>query len=748
MKKQKKHKLQKSTKLERLVCPKCGSDHTRYKTVQTSGKMKIFCNDCKRFSNVEFDAEDILVENSDDLEFPEFLDKKIGETIDWREWVKVLKTQQNLHERQSFSQDEATIRLPNCDQRAIIVFSSDWHLGCLPPGEYINTKFGIKEIETINKNDLVLGNDGFENVINIMEYDYNDLMYNIKPLKSPSFQLTKEHPVKVYSVEKLKLASKTKKNHKRYIRNKPDAFSKVMPEWKKAEDLCIGDYLIFPKIKNIENIEFIYIPYKNKTYRSNEYASLYFKLKIDELTAFILGLYLAEGWAGKYGNANVVGFAFHEEERDLINKVEEWAYSRFGLIAQKRKQKTKKCMQVIISSEFLQDWFRNNFGHQANEKNIPSFIFQFEQKYQIAFLRGYIAGDGSIFNRTNRKEKLISITTVSHKIVSGVCQLSNIIGLHPYTKLFNKIQFANFGKDKIYKCKPPWQICFYLQEDIKKLDYNDISWKSDFPALQEYEDDDNTYKPITKIDTNHYKGKIYNLETKSNTFCVEGALVHNSISVNYQEFQKNIQLILDTPFVYMITVGDLVDNFRRFNALQPVLSQIANPRDQVLILRSILNEFWEKKKWIASCWGNHDVQRDEELYGQSVVKDELNKNLVYFNGKGILNLLVGEQKYIIRMSHAFKGNSIYNQLHSAMREMRFNFPDADIFVSAHKHSPAIANTYEFGKRKCFIRTGSFELDSGYSKRFWAPGIIGVPAVVLRSDEHSVFAYPSLEELLK
>ena len=221
-----------------------------------------------------------------------------------------------------------------------------------------------------------------------------------------------------------------------------------------------------------------------------------------------------------------------------------------------------------------------------------------------------------------------------------------------------------------------------------------------------------------------------------------------SISVDYKAFQKNIELILNIPNVYMITVGDLIDNFRNFRSLQPVLSQLVNPKDQVGILRSILNEFWEKKKWIASCWGNHDVQRDEAIYGQSTVKEELNKNLVYFNGKGTLGILVGDQKYTIRMSHDFRGSSIYNQLHSAMREMHFHFPNADIFVSAHKHTPAITNTYEYGQRKCFIRTGAFDIDSGYAKRFWEKGAIGVPAVVLRADKHSVYAFPSLEELLE
>jgi len=221
-----------------------------------------------------------------------------------------------------------------------------------------------------------------------------------------------------------------------------------------------------------------------------------------------------------------------------------------------------------------------------------------------------------------------------------------------------------------------------------------------------------------------------------------------SISVNYKEFKKHIELLLETPHVYMVTVGDLIDNFRRFNSLQPVLSQVANPKDQVLILRSLLDEFWKKKKWIGACWGNHDVQRDEAIYGQSAVKELISHNIPYFNGKGTLGIKVGNEKYSIRMSHYFQGNSIYNQLHSAMREMRFHYPFADVFVSAHKHTPAITNTFEFGQRKCFIRTGAFEIDSGYSKRFWDKGIIGTPAVVFRTDRHEVFAYPSLEELLE
>ena len=221
-----------------------------------------------------------------------------------------------------------------------------------------------------------------------------------------------------------------------------------------------------------------------------------------------------------------------------------------------------------------------------------------------------------------------------------------------------------------------------------------------------------------------------------------------SLSISYDELRYNLQTILDTDRVYIVTVGDLVDNFRSFRSLQPILSQIVTPRDQGTILQAILDEFLRKKKWLAACWGNHDIERDEKIYGESPIKNLLSKNLVYFNGKGTLNLIVGEQKYVIRISHYFKGYSIYNPNHSMNRELKWYAPFADVIVGAHKHQPAIQTFYSYGKRKVLIQVGSFQTDDGFSKRFWTKGIIGVPTVVFRPDRHEVFAYPSLDELLE
>jgi len=277
---------------------------------------------------------------------------------------------------------------------------------------------------------------------------------------------------------------------------------------------------------------------------------------------------------------------------------------------------------------------------------------------------------------------------------------------------------------------------------IDKKRAENINWREWFDNLQKRQE-------LHQKTSSSQDEATVKIETEKKIAVVFSADWHmGSVSVDYKELQHNLDTILNTDRVYMITVGDLIDNFRSFRSLQPILSQIASPKEQRIILSSILNEFIQKKKWIAACWGNHDIERDERLYGESTIKNLLSEHLIYFNGKGTLNLIVGKEKYIIRLSHEFKGHSIYNPNHPMNRELKWNAPFADVIVGAHRHQPAVQWFYEYGKPKCLIQVGTFQTDDGYAKRWWTPGIIGVPTVVFHPDKHFVFVYPSLNELLQ
>jgi len=267
---------------------------------------------------------------------------------------------------------------------------------------------------------------------------------------------------------------------------------------------------------------------------------------------------------------------------------------------------------------------------------------------------------------------------------------------------------------------------------VDKKEAEDINWREWFDNLRQRQ------KLHQRTSFSQDEAMIEINTDKKIAVCFSADWHTGSVAVDYNQLQSNLETILDTDRVYMITVGDLIDNFRHFNSLMPILS----------VLYAILNEFFSKKKWLCACWGNHDIERDEKLYGQSPVKEMLAKKLIYFNGKGTLKLKVGEEIYIIRMSHRLPGNSIHNPNHPQARELRWNAPEADVIVSAHRHEPAIQNFYEYGRPKCLIQTGTFQTDDGYAKRYYSKGIVAVPTVVFYPNKHFCFAYPSLDELLE
>lgn len=230
--------------------------------------------------------------------------------------------------------------------------------------------------------------------------------------------------------------------------------------------------------------------------------------------------------------------------------------------------------------------------------------------------------------------------------------------------------------------------------------------------------------------------------------CVSADWHLGSLFTDYDLLQKNLELILNTDYIYQITVGDLNHNFRKFRSVLCIVTQIASPKEQGMLLSLILKEFVAKKKWLCATWGNHDVSMDEQLYGQSIVADLLGEHFPYFNGKGRLNLLVGEQKYIIEMSHFFPGHSILNPNHAQGRQLRHYSPDADVIVQGHIHDPACQWYNYNGRRINLVQVGSPATDDNYFKRFWRASVPGVPMVAFNANRHESTIYPSLEEYLE
>jgi len=204
-----------------------------------------------------------------------------------------------------------------------------------------------------------------------------------------------------------------------------------------------------------------------------------------------------------------------------------------------------------------------------------------------------------------------------------------------------------------------------------------------------------------------------------------------SLATNYEAWLAHINYILETPNLYMASVGDLIEDSKSFFSLAAVLSQAISPKMQGKVLGKILQELSENKKIVAGWWGNHDQDRDNKLMGQSLVEDQFGRTgIPYFNGIGELHLTVGEVEYSIVGTHKSRFNSMLNIHHGTQALHKMQYPNSDIVVSAHTHSPGVAQEVRYGREVLFVKTGSHKRDDTFTKQYFPLGEIGIPTVVL------------------
>ena len=69
--------------------------------------------------------------------------------------------------------------------------------------------------------------------------------------------------------------------------------------------------------------------------------------------------------------------------------------------------------------------------------------------------------------------------------------------------------------------------------------------------------------------------------------------------VDYSRWLEDMRILLDTPNLYMIDMGDDYQNMRQFKNLASVLGQVLQPRQQVALMNSLITELTEKEKLLG-----------------------------------------------------------------------------------------------------------------------------------------------------
>lgn len=298
---------------------------------------------------------------------------------------------------------------------------------CLEESTYIHLQDGnVKCIKDVSEGDKVVTSRGRQASVKCLAKSYREdevaceisLWGNYSPLV-----VTRDHPILT-----------------------PSGFEP-------AENLSKHDYVCMPvrpithtlKTSNIEVTKFG----TKKNVKRNVHS-----VKLSQKWGWMCGLYLAEGSAHR--NLKLKGegwdrihFCIHEEEiGDFKNGLQE-AFGLFQNICVSTKKGTRSSILTVNNSSIAK-WLVENFGHLADGKRLPDWVFTAGKDFVHGILKGYFEGDGHI--PTN----LPTITgcSISLPLLLQVRSLLASCGFG-WSALYHEHAGVRYGRN----CRERWQLC-------------------------------------------------------------------------------------------------------------------------------------------------------------------------------------------------------------------------------------------------------------------------------------------------
>ena len=137
----------------------------------------------------------------------------------------------------------------------------------------------------------------------------------------------------------------------------------------------------------------------------------------------LLGYYVAEGHHVR-GRHSCIGLTFGSHETELIEDAKQCIEDIFGVAPS--IQSSHSATQLIFGGKLARLFFVDilKAGERAGNKRVPPIVLSASAEQKLEFLRGYIAGDGTI-----SKTREISCKTISKMLASDLLYLFLQLGI-------------------------------------------------------------------------------------------------------------------------------------------------------------------------------------------------------------------------------------------------------------------------------------------------------------------------------
>ena len=228
------------------------------------------------------------------------------------------------------------------------------------------------------------------------------------------------------------------------------------------------------------------------------------RFELTEDFLWMIGLYLAEGSAGKRS----ISFSLHRKEQDyqqrLLHMFSEWGYSS------RLSKGNGDEVSVVVHSSVLAEWFPAWLGSGCAEKAIPEELVELPAKRAMCIVQGVWDGDGT--------KSTTEIGQTSEILALQLAEILQRAGLQPTQRHLTSRALSNG------RARKPAYITGWKSEDGRA--HRKRRWLFS-PTGEEL-------ARIIHHQAIPYKGMVYNLEVEDNhTYVVQNTLVHNCYGTTF-----------------------------------------------------------------------------------------------------------------------------------------------------------------------------------------------------------------------
>ena len=374
-------------------------------------------------------------------------------------------------------------------------------------------------------------------------------------------------------------------------------------------------------------------------------------ISLDYNFGYLIGAYSAEGCMTKFQ------ISIANNDRNYFAPILELC-EKFNITTKIYRHENKgkegwTSQDLRIYNTVLCKILENLCGKLSHNKFVSDKIIFSNKECLLGFLDAYIGGDGTV----NKKDKSISVASVSKKLLIDVQQILNVLDIYSYIKKYKKQESNNRGT---------------LPENIHQIYYLFVNG-SQTKMLANLLNIKLKYKQdnLLEILKHNYKYEIH----KNDTFIpneIEGKIVfqiRNDTDYQGVTFDKikNIEEVLNTTnYAYDLTVAD-TRNFNIYNGLAIVdtfhfagVASKSNVTRGVPRIEEILSLSSEPKNpsLTVHLKAEDETQKDKArsiMYMLEHTKlEEIVKSIEICFDPDDLNTLISEDKDTIEQYKAFE----------------------------------------------------------------------------------------------